>query len=120
MPKNFQSMQCIFGIYPPLFVGESKTVVQIVREPGKQLSIRVDGSGPILDRGIVLTINQQTILRSQVSVERAGAPDFCASLQRVAQMTPCIGRSGVRERVVWVGGDGFRQQIARVSVLERP
>src|ERR1019366_3616362 len=60
MPKTFERVQRIFGIHPSLFVGEGKTVVQIVRELGKQLPIGINCSRPILDRGIVLTVNQQT------------------------------------------------------------
>jgi hypothetical protein len=84
MPKSFQRAQRIGGIHPPLLVGESKTVVQIVRELGKQLPIGFDGSCPILERGVVLTINQQTIFRPQTPGKSACKLDFSTGFRRVA------------------------------------
>src|ERR1700733_12618802 len=120
MPKSIQSMQRICGIHPSLFVGESKTVVQIARELGKQFARSWDGSCPILDRQIILPVNQQPIFRTQMLGKIPRPLDFSASLRGVAQMTPSIGQSGVRERIAGVSDDSFRQQIAGLSVVERP
>src|ERR1700728_2005901 len=104
LPKTVQRVQRIGGVHPSLLIGESEAVVQIVREQSKQLPIRCDGMGPILNRGIILTIDQQTIFRAQMLGERTCQLDLSASLRRVAQMIPCISQSGVREWIAEIRG----------------
>ena len=119
MPEGFQSIQSICGIYPSLFIGEAKTVVQTVRELDKKLTIRIDGSLPILDRGVVLTVDQQTVLWPQLP-GTARPFRLIPGLKAVAEVIPRVGQGGVCQGKLGLDRCSLDEGIAGFYKIKRP